>query len=55
MNKLYEKLKDFDIRFEEQDKQFLDIQKLEKVITDKEVFLALLIANSIVCYQLLKT
>lgn len=56
MEKLYEKLKDYKIedaiKCEESDRQFIAIKKLWEKYQDKEVFLALIIWNSLVCYQL---
>lgn len=56
MKKLYEKLKHYDLEkileLEKSDRQFIALQQLEKNIKDKELYLALVIANSIICYQL---
>lgn len=56
MLELYNKLKTFNLKdaldFESDDRQFIALKNLEKKISDKELYLALIIANSIICYQL---
>lgn len=56
MLELYNKLKTFKLKdalnFESNDRQFIAIKNLEKEISNKELYLALIIANSIICYQL---
>jgi N-glycosylase/DNA lyase len=53
---LYNKLKKYRlkdaIKLEEKDRQFIALKKLEKNVDDKELYLALIISNSIICYQL---
>lgn len=56
MKELYKKIWHYTIEdaynFERQDRQFLALEKLEKTFKDKNSFLALVVANSIICYQL---
>jgi N-glycosylase/DNA lyase len=56
MQNLYNKLSNYSLDdaliFESKDRQFMALEKLEKTLGDKELFLALIIANSIICYQL---
>lgn len=56
MNELYKKLKNntlIDVlKIEESDRQFIALKNLEKNIENKDIYLALIIANSIICYQL---
>lgn len=56
MENLYNKLKKYRlkdaIKLEEKDRQFIALKKLEKNVDDKELYLALIISNSIICYQL---
>jgi N-glycosylase/DNA lyase len=56
MKTLYEKLKKYSLEdaknIEKSDRQFLALQSLEKRFKDKEIFLALIISNAIICYQL---
>lgn len=56
MNLLYYKLSNYKLKdaleLESKDRQFLALKKLWKELLDKELFLALTIANSIICYQL---
>ncbi len=56
MEKLYTILKDFTIKDaifnEENDRQFLALKDLYEKINNKELFLPLVLSNSIVCYQL---
>lgn len=59
MIKLYKKLKKYNfkdaINFEEKDRQFLALEKLWKNLKKRKLinfYLSLIIANSIVCYQL---
>jgi len=56
MQKLYNKLKHFKlqdaIKIEESDRQYIALKNLYENINNKENYLALIIANSIICYQL---
>ncbi|MDD3793803.1 MAG: N-glycosylase/DNA lyase [Candidatus Gracilibacteria bacterium] len=56
MQELYNKLKDFDlnyaIKLEETDRQFIALKSLIEKNENKREVLALVIANSIICYQL---
>lgn len=56
MEKLFQKLKNYTIddvlKIEESDRQFIAIKNLYKNINNKELFLFLIIANSLICYQL---
>lgn len=56
MQELYTKLHKFDlnyaIKLEETDRQFIALKSLIEKNNDKRVVLALVIANSIICYQL---
>ena len=56
MQKLYEKLKNYSlkdaIKIEEIDRQFIALRNLVNTYNNKEDCLALVIANSIICYQL---
>jgi N-glycosylase/DNA lyase len=56
MQKLYNKLKNYNIedsiRIEETDRQFIAIKNLIKNKQTKELYLGLIIANSLICYQL---
>jgi N-glycosylase/DNA lyase len=56
MEKLYEKLKNYTLedalKFEESDRQFKALKRLEKHFVNKEEFLALIISNALICYQL---
>lgn len=56
MKNLYEKLKNWTLedakKIEETDRQFLALQRLEKSFENKEFYLALIISNAIICYQL---
>lgn len=56
MQKLYNKLKQYDlldaIKIEESDRQFIALKRLSENIEDKELYLSLIILNSLVCYQL---
>lgn len=56
MQKLYNKIKNYSlkeiIKLEESDRQFIALEDLDKNIFDKELYLSLIILNSIVCYQL---
>jgi N-glycosylase/DNA lyase len=56
MQTLYNKLKHYTLKdakkIEEKDRQFLALQSLEKDMKDKETFLALVISNALICYQL---
>lgn len=59
MNKLYKLLKDYSIEdalnIEKNDLQYKSLEKLYENIQNKELFLSLILANSIVCYQLSST
>ncbi len=56
MQELYNKLKKYSlddtIKIEESDRQFKALTKLYKNIKNKDLYLALIISNSIICYQL---
>lgn len=56
MKELYNKLSEYNlkdaIKLEEADRQFIALKKLGENISDKELYLSLIIANSIICYQL---
>jgi len=56
MQELYNKLHKFDlnyaIKLEETDRQFIALKELINNQSEKEVALALVVANSIICYQL---
>ncbi|MEA3386931.1 MAG: N-glycosylase/DNA lyase [Patescibacteria group bacterium] len=56
MQNLYQKLKKYTladvIKIEEYDRQFIAIKELYKNIGNKDLFLLLIISNSIICYQL---
>ncbi len=56
MEILYEKIKDYNLadilKIEESDRQFIALQKLSKCFSDYDLYLALIISNSIICYQL---
>jgi len=56
MEKLYQKLKNYNldnvIKIEDSDRQFIAIKKLYENINNKDIFLLLIIANSLICYQL---
>ena len=56
MQNLYKKLKDYNIedavKIEETDRQFIALKKLINNKENKELFLVLIIANSLICYQL---
>ncbi|MDQ7010048.1 MAG: N-glycosylase/DNA lyase [Candidatus Gracilibacteria bacterium] len=56
MQELYNKLKQYGIedaiKIEESDRQYIALKKLGDNIENKEVYLSLIIANSIICYQL---
>jgi DNA-(apurinic or apyrimidinic site) lyase len=56
MKILYEKLKHYTLKdalkIEESDRQFKALERLEKYFNDKESFLALIISNALICYQL---
>lgn len=59
MEKLFNKLKNISlndaIKIEESDLQFFELKKLYNSIKNKEIFLWLIIANCIICYQLSST
>jgi N-glycosylase/DNA lyase len=40
------------LKFEEDDRQFKALERLEKCFGDREKFLALIISNALICYQL---
>lgn len=56
MSNLYEKLKNLSledaIKIEEFDRQFIALKKLSKNIPNKEIYLWLIVANALICYQL---
>ena len=56
MQELYDKLKQFSLKdatqIEESDRQFIALKNLYNNIKNKELYLALIIANSLICYQL---
>jgi len=56
MKELYNKLKKYSvsdsIKIEESDRQYIALKKLADNIDDKEFYLWLILANSIICYQL---
>jgi N-glycosylase/DNA lyase len=56
MQELYDKLKNYSLddvlKLEETDRQFIALKNLEKNIENKELYLSLIILNSIICYQL---
>ena len=56
MQELYDKLKNYSLddvlELEETDRQFIALKNLEKNIENKELYLSLIILNSIICYQL---
>jgi len=56
MQELYNRLKHFSLNdailIEESDRQFIALKKFCENIENKDEYLALIIANSIICYQL---
>ena len=56
MQELYNKLKQYSvsdsIKIEESDRQYVALKKLSENIKNKEIYLSLILANSIICYQL---
>jgi len=56
MQELYNKLKKYSIddaiKIEESDRQYIALKKLSEKIENKERYLSLIVANSIICYQL---
>ena len=56
MQELYNKLKKYSledaIKIEESDRQFIALEKLSRNIKNKDDYLSLIVANSIICYQL---
>ena len=56
MQELYDKLKQFslkdDTQIEKSDRQFIALKNLYNNIKNKELYLPLIIANSLICYQL---
>lgn len=56
MQELYEKLKNYSLddvlKLEEKDRQFIALKKLSENIENKDIYLSLIILNSIICYQL---
>jgi N-glycosylase/DNA lyase len=56
MKQLYDKLKNYSLddvlKLEKTDRQFIALKNLEKNIENKELYLSLIILNSIICYQL---
>ena len=56
MQKLYNKLKEYSIsdaiNIEELDRQYIALKKLYEFIGNKEIYLSLILMNSLICYQL---
>lgn len=56
MEILYKKIKHYDLndvlKIEESDRQFIALQKLSSHFSDTDLYLALIISNSLICYQL---
>jgi len=56
MQKLYNKLKQYSIsdaiKIEESDRQYIALKNLSENIENKELYLSLILANAIICYQL---
>ena len=56
MQELYDKLKQFSLKdatqIEKSDRQFIALKNLYNNIKNKELYLPLIIANSLICYQL---
>ena len=56
MQELYNKLKKYSIsdsiKIEESDRQYIALKKMSEEIKHKELYLSLILANSIICYQL---
>jgi N-glycosylase/DNA lyase len=56
MQELYNKLKQYSIndaiKIEESDRQYIALEKLYTNILNKKNYLALILANAIICYQL---
>jgi N-glycosylase/DNA lyase len=56
MKELYNKLKKYSlndaIKIEESDRQYIALKSLYENILDKDLYLALIISNSLICYQL---
>ncbi len=56
MQDLYNKLKNHTIKeaieIEEKDRQFIALEKLNNKISDKKLYLSLILANALICYQL---
>jgi len=56
MEELYNKLKQYTItdaiKIEESDRQYIVLKKLSENIKNKEIYLSIILANSIICYQL---
>lgn len=56
MQELYNKLKEYSlsdaIKIEESDRQYVALKDLYKNIWDKKLYLSLILANAIICYQL---
>lgn len=56
MQQLYNKLKKYSIddaiKIEELDRQYIALEKLFKKISDKKIYLSLILANALICYQL---
>lgn len=56
MQELFDKLKKYSLddilKLEESDRQFIALKKLSENIENKDIYLSLIILNSIICYQL---
>ncbi len=56
MQELYNKLKNHTIKeaiqIEEEDRQFIALKNLYKKISDKNLYLSLILSNAVICYQL---
>ena len=56
MQKLYNKLKEYSINdainIEESDRQYIALKNLYEFIGNKEIYLSLILMNSLICYQL---
>jgi N-glycosylase/DNA lyase len=56
MQELYNKLKQYSvqdaIKIEESDRQYIALKDLYNKVRDKKLYLSLILANAIICYQL---
>jgi N-glycosylase/DNA lyase len=56
MIELYNKLKQYTlldvIKIEESDRQYIALKNLSQNLKNKEIYLSLILANAIICYQL---